>query len=145
MEANNRVGEVIQIDKPWLKEADWLVLIEFLPRNDNRDRARGAEVIGYMLGYAFQTSTRMLALVGDSETDAYKLLFSFTSPGNKSDFLRLLQLNDATAREEGEMMTPDPNEIQDAEPIENVLPQDVFECASAVAAMLIDGSSLMIQ
>jgi len=38
----------------------------------------------------------MLALVGDPKADAYELLFSFSSPSNKAEFLRLLRSNDET-------------------------------------------------
>lgn len=76
---------------------DWLVLIEFLRKDDDEDRAQGAEAIAYMLAYARMTDTRVLALVGDPKEDAYELLFSFSSAENKAEFLRLLQSNDATA------------------------------------------------
>jgi hypothetical protein len=79
----------------WRNEDDWIVLIEFLRSDDEEDRARGAEAIGYMLSFAQMTDTRMLALVGDPKADAYELLFSFSSPVNKAEFLRLLQANDA--------------------------------------------------
>jgi hypothetical protein len=98
------LGQMIHLEKPWLKEADWLVLIEFLRRDDEHDRARGAEAMGYMLAYAQRTDTRMLALLGDPEADAYELLFSFNSAKNKAEFLRLLQANDITACEEEEIM-----------------------------------------
>lgn len=95
------MGERLQhLGKPWLEETDWLVLIEFLRRDDDADRVRGAEVIGYMLGCAWKTDTRMLALVGDPKADVSELLFSFSSRENKAEFLRLPQANDATAYEE---------------------------------------------
>ena len=129
------MGEVIRIDKPWLKETDWLVLVEFLPRYDEHDRAQSAEAIGYMLAYAQRTDTRMLALVGDPEADAYELLFSFSSAENKKEFLRLLQANEATACEEEEIMIPRLDEIRDAEPIASVLPRDILNCVLAIAAL----------
>jgi hypothetical protein len=42
----------------------------------------------------------MLALVGDSKADAYELLFSFSSPENKTDFL---SCSDRTMRPTAEM------------------------------------------
>jgi hypothetical protein len=48
----------------WRNEEDWIVLIEFPVDYDEEDRAHAAESIGYMLGYAQMTNTRMLALVG---------------------------------------------------------------------------------
>jgi hypothetical protein len=47
-----------------------------------------------MFAFAQWTDTRMLALVGDPQADAYELLFSFSSPANKAKFLNLLQSND---------------------------------------------------
>jgi hypothetical protein len=129
------MGELLKFGKPWLEEADWLVLIEFLRRDDQEDRARGAEAIGYMLHYARMTGTRMLALVGDHKEDVYELLFSFASPEGKAQFLWLLQSNDATAYEDEEILVPHPSEIKSAQPIETVLPSDVLHRVHAVAAM----------
>jgi hypothetical protein len=124
-----------QFEDLWKHETDWLVLIEFLRTDDEEDRARGAEAIGYMFAYAQMTDTRMLALVGDAKEDVYELLFSFNSAGNKAEFLRLLQSNDATACEEEEILVPHPSEIAAAQPIAKVLPEDVLRHVLAVAAM----------
>ncbi len=75
-----------QIVPYWLDEKDWLCIVEFLPEDDPEDRAHGAEVIGYYLGYAHLTDTRMLALVGDPVGHAYEMLFSFSSPEGKQEF-----------------------------------------------------------
>ena len=90
----------------WLEESDWIVLIEFLRQDDAEDRAHGTEAIGYMFAYSQMTDTRMLALVGDPQADAYELLFSFSSPANKAEFLRLLQSNDETRCEEDMILVP---------------------------------------
>ena len=131
------MNETSQYENPWKHETDWLVLIEFLRSDDEEDRARGAEAIGYMFAYAQMTDTRMLALVGDAKEDVYELLFSFNSAGNKAEFLRLLQSNDATACEEEDVLVPHPSEIAAAQPIANVLPDDVLRQVLAVAAMLL--------
>lgn len=137
---------MIHFEKPWLEETDWLVLIEFLRRDDEEDRARGAEAIGYMLAYARMTDTRMLALVGDPEADVYELLFSFNSRENKAEFLRRLQAHDATACEAEDIMIPHPNEIRAAQPIAEVLPSDVLRRVFTIAAMhLGDEDSPVIQ
>ena len=127
------------------EEIDWIVLIEFLRKDDTEDRVRGTEAIGYMFAYSQMTDTRMLALIGDPKEDAYELLFSFSSPVNKAEFLRLLQSNDATACEEAEILVPDPSEIEAAEPIAQVLPGDVMRQVTVIAAMLADGESDTIQ
>jgi hypothetical protein len=95
--------------------------------------ARGAEAIGSMLGYAWTTDTRMLALVGDPKADVYEVLFFFSSQENKAEFLCLLQANDATACEEEEIMVPHPEEIKAAQPIAEVLPGDVLREVLAIA------------
>jgi hypothetical protein len=125
----------------WRNEDDWIVLIEFLRRDDDEDRARGAEAIGYMLAYAQMTDTRMLALVGDPREDAYELLFSFSSPVNKSEFLRLLQSNDATKCDDELILVPTLAEIEAAQPIAEVLPEDVTRQVTVIAAMLFGGGS----
>lgn len=128
-----------QPENLWRDEEDWLVLIEFLRRDDEEDRARGAEAIGYMFAYAYLTDTRMLALVGDVKEDVYKLPFSFNSAENRAEFLRLLQSNDATACEEDELLAPHPSEIVAAQPIAKVLTEDVLRQVLAVAATSLPG------
>jgi hypothetical protein len=123
----------------WRDEEDWIVLIEFLVDYDEEDRARAAESIGYMLGYAQMTDTRMLALVGSAKDNVYELLFSFDSPEHKTEFLRLLQSNDATRTEEEEILVPRQDEINAAQPIAHVLPQDVLPHVLGIAAMLSGG------
>jgi hypothetical protein len=138
-------GGMPPIPPHWLEDSDWIVLIEFLREDDIEDRVRGTEAIGYMFAYSQMTDTRMLALVGDPKEDAYELLFSFSSPANKAEFLRLLQSNDATACEEFEILVPDPSEIEAAQPIARVLPADVMRQVTVIATMLFGGDSDLIQ
>jgi hypothetical protein len=98
-----------------------------------------------MFAYSQMTDTRMLALVGDVKEDAYELLFRFSSPFNKAEFLRLLQSNDATACDEVEILIPDPSEIEAAQPIALVLPADVMRQVTVIAAMMFVGKSDTIQ
>jgi hypothetical protein len=129
----------------WREESDWIVLIEFLRRDDDEDRARGTESIGYMFAFAQLTDTRMLALVGDPQADAYELLFSFSSPANKSEFLSLLQSNDETRCKEDMILVPRQEEIEAAQPIARVLPADVMQQVTIIAAMLCGDDSDMVQ
>ena len=129
----------------WGDEDDWIVLIEFLHSDDAEDRARGAEAIGYMRAYSQMTDTRMLALVGDPKADAYELLFSFSSPANKAEFLRLLKSNDATDCEDAEILVPIQAEIEAAQPIARVLPEDVMRQVTIIATMLFGGQTETIQ
>ena len=123
----------------WHNEEDWLVVIEFLRRDDEEDRARGTEAIGYMFAFAQMTDTRMLALVGDPQADAYELLFSFSSPANKAEFLRLFQANEETRCEDDMILVPRQDEIDAAQPIALVLPADVMREVTVIAAMLSEG------
>jgi hypothetical protein len=129
----------------WRNEDDWIVVIEFLRRDDDEDRARGAEAIGYMFAFAQMTDTRMLALVGDPEADAYELLFSFSSPANKAEFLRLFQSNDETRCEDDMILVPRQDEIEAAQPIARVLPPDVMRQVTVIATMLYSDNSDPVQ
>ncbi|HMH15295.1 MAG TPA: hypothetical protein VK578_19505 [Edaphobacter sp.] len=129
----------------WRNEEDWLVVIEFLRRDDEEDRARGTEAIGDMFAFAQMTDTRMLALVGDPQADAYELLFSFSSPANKAEFLRLLQSNHETRCEDDMIVVPRQDEIDAAQPIARVLPAGVMREVTVIAAMLSEGEPGTIQ
>jgi hypothetical protein len=129
----------------WGNEDDWIVVIEFLPRDDDENRARGTEAIGYMFAYSQMTDTRTLALVGDPQADAYELLFSFSSPVNKAEFLSLLQSNDETRCEEDMILVPRQDEIEVAQPIARVLPADVMREVTIIAAMFCGDDSDMVQ
>jgi hypothetical protein len=52
-----------------------------------------ADIVGYLFGYAQLANARALALVGDPEADAYELLFSFSTPGDKNRLLDLVRSN----------------------------------------------------
>ncbi len=134
-------GSAPPVPPYWRDDDDWIVLIEFLRRDDDEDRARGAEAIGYMLACTQMTDTRMLAFIGDPDVDANGLLFSFSSPENKAIFFGLLQSNEATTRERFEILVPHPDEIAAAQPIARVLPVEVMRQVIITAAMLLDGGS----
>ncbi|HWZ50190.1 MAG TPA: hypothetical protein VNW54_01880 [Granulicella sp.] len=104
--------------------------------DDDHDRVRGAEVVGYLLGYAHMTNTRMLALLGDPEADCYELLFSFSSIENKQRFLELVQSNSLTATEPDQIMVPSEDEIREARPLAMVLSKDVMDHSTLVAMTL---------
>jgi hypothetical protein len=142
---NNPPGGSQPIPPHWNDENDWIVLIAFLPRHDAEDRARATEAIGHMLAYAQMTDTRMLALVGDPEADAYELLFSFNSSENKTEFLRLLKSNEETNCEDEEILIPTQKEIDAAQPIAKVLPEDVIQRVTLIATMLLGGQAGMVQ
>jgi hypothetical protein len=129
----------------WREESDWIVLIEFLRRDDDDDRARGTESIGYMFAFAQLTDTRMLALVGDPQADAYELLFSVSSPANKAEFLSLLQSNDETRCEEDMILVPRRDKIEAPQPIARVLPADVMQRVTIIATMLYGDDSDIVQ
>ena len=59
-----------------------------------RSSAFAADIIGYLVGYANLTNTRSLALLGDPDAGAYELLFSFSSPEEKNEFLNLVRSNE---------------------------------------------------
>jgi hypothetical protein len=51
----------------WQDEKGWLCTVEFLPTDDPEARLDGADIIGYLVGYANLTNTRSLALLGDPD------------------------------------------------------------------------------
>ena len=138
-------GSTPPVPPYWQDENDWIVLIEFLRRDDPEDRARATESIGYLFAYAQMTDTRMLALVGNLNADAYELLFSFSSAENKADFLELLRSNDTTDCGDDEILVPCQDEIEAAQPIARVLPEDVMRQVTAIAVMLFERESSTIQ
>ena len=75
----------------WQDEKDWLCIVEFLPTDDPEARLFAGDIIGYLVGYANLTNTRSLALLGDPDASAYELLFSFSSPEEKNEFLNLVR------------------------------------------------------
>lgn len=121
---------------PWSQEKDWIVLVEFLPRHDAETRAAVTEAIGHMLAYSQMTDTRMLALLRDSEANAYEILFSFNSSKNKADSLHLLRSSEVTSTEDEFILVPAQDEIDAAQPLASVLPEAVFR---EVILMLIGG------
>jgi hypothetical protein len=141
----NPPGDMPPIPPYWNDERDWIVLIEFLPKDDVEDCTQAAERIGYMLAYAQMTDTRMLALLGDPQADAYELLFSFNSAENKAEFFRLLNSNELSACDDEFIQVPPQNEIDEAQPIAKVLPEDVVQRVTLIATMLLGGQAGIVQ
>src|SRR5271157_1723133 len=131
------------IEPYWIGEPDWLCLSEFLPTDDDESRTIGAEAIGYLFGYAQLTDTRMLALLGDPDAQAYELLFSFVSPAHKANFLELVRSDEYFSDPylEEEFTVPTADEIRAARPLGMVLPEDVMRHATLIGATLLAGSS----
>ncbi len=122
----------------WIDEPDWLCAVEFLNDEDPEGRDLAADTIGYLLGYAHLTNTRSLALVGDPETMAYEILFSFLSPSEKKKFLDLIRSNDELGNEyvENDLIQPVKEEIRDARPLATVLPEAALTRALLVATSI---------
>jgi hypothetical protein len=99
------------------------------------------DIIGYLVGYANLTNTRSLALLGDPDAGAYELLFSFSSPEEKSEFLNLVRSNEDMGNDYiSELTPPTPEEIRNARPQATVLPQDALTHAMLIAATLCAGT-----
>ena len=115
--------------------------MEFLPSNEPEGRVFGADIIGYLFGYAQLTNARALALVGDPEAGAYELLFSFSTPGNKDQFLDLVRSNEDMGNDciENDFMSPTTEEIRNARPLVTVLPEDIVSHVTLIAAALCAG------
>jgi len=51
-------------------------------------------IIGYLVGYAPLSNTCSRALLDNPDASAYELLFSFSTPGEKGQFLDLVRSNE---------------------------------------------------
>ena len=119
----------------WRDEKDWLCIVEFLPSDNPEARLFAADIIGHLVGYANLTNTRSLALLGDPDASAYELLFSFSSPEEKNEFLNLVRSNaDMGTNSIIELTPPTTEEIGNARPLATILPHDVLTHAMLIAA-----------
>lgn len=127
----------------WVNEPDWLCAVEFLNDEDTEGRDLAADTIGYLWGYARLTDTRSLALLGDPSAEAYEILFSFSTPAAKAQFLEMVRSNDELGNDyvETDLLRPTLGEIREARPIATVLPQEALVRASLVAATICSGST----
>ena len=125
----------------WQDEKDWLCIVEFLPTDNPEARLFAADLIGYLVGYANLTNTRLLALLGDPDASAYELLFSFSSPEEKNEFLNLVCSNEDLGKDYIiELTPPTTEEIRNARPLGMVLPQDALTHVMFIAANLCVGT-----
>ena len=119
---------------------DWLCTVEFIPEDNGEARLFATEIIGHLFGYAQATNTRALALVGDTDANAYELLFSFASSEDKEQFLHLVIwcTNEDMGNDyiENDFMSPTAEEIRNARPLGTVLPLDVVNHVALIAATL---------
>ncbi|HKN72994.1 MAG TPA: hypothetical protein VJX30_18320 [Terriglobales bacterium] len=121
----------------WQDEKDWLCIVEFLPTDNPEARLFAADIIGYFVGYANLTNTRSLALLGDPDASAYELLFSFSSPEEKNEFLNLVRSNEEMGKDYIIQFTPpSAEEIRNARPLARVLPHDALTHAMLIAVTL---------
>ncbi len=125
----------------WSEEQDWLCTLQFLPTCDPAQRALDTEDLGYLLGYAHLTDTRVLALLGDHSAETYEILFSFSSTELKQHFLDLIRSNEDMGELyiRDELLIPTISEIQNARPLSMVLPSDVVKEAALIATTLLAG------
>jgi len=77
-----------------------------LPTDHPEARLFAADIIGYLVGCANLTNTRSLALLGDPDASTYELLFSFSSPGEKNEFLNLVRSNEDMGKDYISEFTP---------------------------------------
>jgi hypothetical protein len=111
-----------------------------LPTDNPEARLFAADIIGYLVGYANLTNTR-LALLGDPDASAYELLFSFSSPEEKKEFLNLVRSNEDVGNDYIiELTPPTTQEIRNACPLETVLPQDALTHVMLIAEAVFAGT-----
>ena len=118
----------------WQDEKDWLCIVEFLPTDNPEARLFATDIIGYLVGYANLTNTRSLAILTPALNE---LLFSFSSPEEKNEFLNLVRSNEDMGNEYIiELTPPTTEEIRNARPLATVLPHDVLTHAMLIAVTL---------
>ena len=111
-----------------------------MPADNPEARILAADIIGYLVGYANLTNTRSLVLLGDPDASAYELLFSFSSPEEKGEFLNLVRSNEDMGKDYIiELTPPTAEEIRNARPLATVLPQDALTHAMLIAATVCAG------
>jgi hypothetical protein len=121
----------------WRDEKDRLCIVEFLPTDNPEARLFAARLIGYLVGYANLTNTRSLVLIGDPDASAYEVLFSFSSPEEKKEFLDLVRSNGDMGNDYIiELTPPTTDEIRNARPLAMVLPHDALTRAMLIAVTL---------
>jgi hypothetical protein len=97
------------IEPYWQDEDDWLCTAEFLPSDDLEGRVFAADIVGYLFGYARLANARALARSSAIlRPGAYELLFSFSAPGDKDQFLDLVRSNEDMGSDyiENDLMSP---------------------------------------
>ena len=121
----------------WQDEEDCLCVVEFLPTDNPEVRLFAFDIIVYLVGYANLTNTRSLALLGDPDASAYELLFSFSSPEEKNEFLNLVRSDEDMGNDYMiEFTRPTTEEIRNARPLATVLPYDALTHAILIAVTL---------
>jgi hypothetical protein len=141
IQQDERMNRQHEVEPYWQDEDDWLCTVEFLPGDDPEGRLFAADIVGYLFGYAQLTNTRILALLGDPDAGAYELLFSFSSPDEKNEFLNLVCSNEVMGNDYIiEFTPPTTEEVRNARPLATVLPQDVLARAMLIGATLCAGT-----
>ena len=126
-----------QAKNHWHHESDWLRTIE-MTVDEPEDRASCAENIGYLMGWAFATNIRMLALLSDPKIAGINFvscLHRLRSGNSSCPSFAQMRASELMVGANG-FVIPSVDEIRDARPIQAVLPKDVLGRAWMVAAYL---------
>ena len=111
----------------WMDEPDWLCAVEFLNDEDpeGRDLAAVFNRLPTRLCTSHEHSVVSAPRRSASEM-AYEILFSFSSPEQKTRFMDLVRSNDDLGNEyiDNDLLQPVKDEIREARPIATVLPQE---------------------
>lgn len=125
--------------------SNWGATQEGTPLERTESPSRGVSSVNFPVivlrnwhRYAHLTNTRSLALVGDPEMMAYEILFSFSSPMEKTRFLDLIRSNNELGNEyvDNDLIQPVKDEIRDARPLAAVLHKTALTRALLVATSI---------
>ena len=130
------------IEPYWQDEDDWLCTVEFLPSDDSKVECLPQTWSAICLA---THNWRMHALWHSSAIQRLartSLLFPFSTPGNKDQFLDLVRSNENMGSDyvENDFMSPTTEEIRNARPLVAVLPEDIVSRATLIAFAICAGA-----
>lgn len=133
-----------EVEPYWQDEDDWLCTVEFLPSNDPDARVFGADIIGYLLGYAQLTNARALALLGILRLAHTSSFLPFRRLLRKTSswiwFARMKTWEATTSRIISCRRRL--KRFETARPLVAVLPEDIVSRATLLATVLCAGTEV---
>ena len=119
-----------------VSETFGVMLVEFLNPEFPEYRSRGPKAFAYLYAFARLTEAEMTAILVHEGDHVYELLFNFPTAARREQFLQMLHENPVTDCPDSQILIPEDEEIMAAQPIIDVLPENVLREARVTHAML---------